>query len=214
MAKKRRRYRQPGRLTAQMERFCDEFVVDLNGTAAAIRAGYSTKTAKGQASRLLTFVNVQARIAALQAARSARTAITADRVLFELARIGFVDCRRFYDAAGHLKAPKDIDDDTAAALASVEIDEIWMGSGEEREIVGQTKKVKTWNKLGALQLLGKHLGLFREAAVPEDEQFIQLLVATVLRHIPRREARQEILGLVEAQLGRAVSRGIAAPDPG
>ena len=197
-----------------MARFAEEYVVDLNGKQAAIRAGYSARTAESQASRLLSFVKVAEHIAALQAARSERTAITADRVLFELARLAFVDVRRFYDADGHLKKPSDIDDDTAAALASVEIDELWEGSGDERTIVGLTKKVRTWNKVSALGLLGKHLGLFREAVVPEDAQFIQLLVATVLRHVTTRDARQEILGLVEAQLGRTVSRGISAPDPG
>lgn len=65
----------------QHELFCQEYLADLNGAAAAVRAGYSEKAARQTASRLLTIANVQARVAELQAERTQRTQITADWVV-------------------------------------------------------------------------------------------------------------------------------------
>src|SRR5215213_1985099 len=76
-------------LTARQARFVEEYLVDLNATQAAIRAGYSARTANEQASRLLANVSVAAAISEALAARAERTQITADQVVEELAAIGF-----------------------------------------------------------------------------------------------------------------------------
>ena len=76
-------------ITAKQRRFCEEYLIDLNGTQAAIRAGYSPKTAKAIASENLTKPYIAAEIAAAFAARSERTEVTQDQVLKELTRIGF-----------------------------------------------------------------------------------------------------------------------------
>ena len=68
-------------LTPKQERFCHEYMVDLNATQAAIRAGYSEKTAQEQASRLLSKVIVKTRISELQAEVAARTDVTIDDVI-------------------------------------------------------------------------------------------------------------------------------------
>ncbi len=75
-------------MTDKQARFCEEYMIDLNATQAAIRAGYSPKTANEQAARLLANVSIQNRIAQLQAEQSRRTGVSADRVVRELAKVG------------------------------------------------------------------------------------------------------------------------------
>lgn len=77
------------KLTAKQQRFCDEYLIDLNATQAAIRAGYSKKTANEQGARLLVNVSIQKKIFELQKEREKRTEITQDSVLHELALIAF-----------------------------------------------------------------------------------------------------------------------------
>src|SRR3954466_9694923 len=81
-------------LNDRQARFVAEYLVDLNATQAAIRAGYSPASARTQAADLLTNPNISAAIAEAQAARSRRTEVTADRVVLELARVAFGDPRR------------------------------------------------------------------------------------------------------------------------
>lgn len=81
-------------LNAKQRRFLDEYLIDLNATQAAIRAGYSAKTASSQGERLLRNVEVQALLTERMKAREKRTEITQDKVLAELAKIGFADIRR------------------------------------------------------------------------------------------------------------------------
>jgi len=95
-------------LNVKVLTFCEEFIVDLNGKQAAIRAGYSAKTAHVQASRLLTNAKVQEKIAELQLLRSKRTEITADMVLNELAYVGFAKITDFLKVSeASVDAPKE-----------------------------------------------------------------------------------------------------------
>lgn len=147
-------------LTEKQKRFVAEYLVDLNATQAAIRAGYSEKTAGEQGSRLLANVKVQDAIQGEMARQQERTQITADAVLKEYARIAFFDPRKLFMDNG---APKDIcslDDDTAAALAALDVHEEYEGAGEDRQFVGYTKKYRIADKLRALEALGKRFGLF------------------------------------------------------
>lgn len=119
-------------LTSKQERFVAEYLIDLNATQAAIRTGYSAKTAASQGARLLKQGGVARAVQAAQQARAVRTEITQDRVLQELARIAFFDIRRLYRADGSMKDPCELDADTAAALASIEVkEELERGGGEE-----------------------------------------------------------------------------------
>ena len=88
--------------------------------------------------------------------------VSVERVLQELSRLAFHDLRKLYNEDGSLKPPKEWDDDTAAAVAGLEIFEEFSGQGKEREKIGETKKVKVWDKKGALELLGKTLKMFAE----------------------------------------------------
>ncbi|GAA4475545.1 terminase small subunit [Gluconacetobacter asukensis] len=145
-------------LTGKQARFVDEYLVDLNATRAAIRAGYSEKTAQEQSSRLLSNVMVQDALSKAQKARSARTQITQDRVVQEIARLGLSDIRKLFDDAGRLLQPHEWDDDTAAAVASIEVDQRKdPGPDGDRYTV---TKIKAWDKNSALEKLMKHLGLY------------------------------------------------------
>jgi phage terminase small subunit len=151
-------------LGPRQERFVEEYLVDLNAKQAAIRAGYSPKTAEAQGSRLLRHVKVQRALTARMAARSQRTEIAADRALLEIARIGFSDLRRLFHQDGRLKHPHEWDDDTAASIASVEIVTRNLGDGE----VEHVHRIKLWDKGRALEQLCKHLGLYQTQEVSEQ----------------------------------------------
>lgn len=152
-------------LTPKQQRFVEEYLVDLNATAAYKRAGYACKNdnaAAASASALLRNPKIVEAIAARQAKRSEDTGITAARVLQELARLALLDVRGFYRTDGTLKFPRELNDDQAAALASLEVLEEFDGSGENRYKIGEVRKVKFWNKPRALQLLAQHLGMLVE----------------------------------------------------
>lgn len=133
--------------------FVKEYLIDINATQAAIRAGYSRKTAKEQAARLLSHVNVQAAIQKKMTQRGKRTEVTADRVILELARIAFGDLRgvaEWGDKGLTLKNSANLSDDDAAAISEV---------AETTTKDGGTLRVKRHDKVKALELLARHLGL-------------------------------------------------------
>jgi phage terminase small subunit len=155
-------HKDPNLLTPQQERFCLEYLKDLNSLQAAVRAGYSARTARAQGSRLLTYVAVKARIAVLQADVAAKAGITAQRVLEEIGRLAFSDVRKLFGENGSLRKITELSDAEAAAISSVETVEEFAGKGASREFIGYTKKLRLWDKKGALELLGKYLSMFSE----------------------------------------------------
>lgn len=140
------------KLTPKQKRFVDEYLVDLNATQAAIRAGYSKKTARSSGQRMLTNVDIADAIASAKKERSERTEITIDRVVRELARLGLSDVRKLFDHTGQLKSISELADDTAAMIASIDVSVV--GSGEDSEVI---KRIKLWDKNSALDKLMKHL---------------------------------------------------------
>lgn len=143
-------------LTPKQQRFVEEYLVDLNGTQAAIRAGYSAKGASVQACRLLANAKVQAAIQAGREAASQRTEITLDRVLKELAKIGFANMADYIENLDDLEK---LDRDLMAAVGEVIIEEYQDGKGDEARDVKRTR-IKLLDKRAALVDLGKHLGAF------------------------------------------------------
>lgn len=142
------------RMTDKQARFCEEYMVDLNATQAAIRAGYSPASAKTVGPRLLENVGVQKLIAQLQAEQSRRTGVSTDRVVRELAKIAFVNAADLIDPkTASLKS--DASHDDLAAVQSVKVK--MFGDGLEQE-------VKLADKLRALDLLGKHLGMYKDTS--------------------------------------------------
>ena len=111
---------------------------------------------------MLTNADVQNYISEKIKEREKRTDVTQDRVIEELSKIAFLDIRKLYTENGQLKNIADIDDDTAGAISSLETLEEYDGYGDDREKVGDTQKVKLLDKTKALELLGRHLGIFND----------------------------------------------------
>lgn len=141
-------------LNAKQTKFVNEYLKDLNASQAAIRAGYSKNTSRSIANKLMTNADIQAEISRKMDKRAARTEITADRVLLELSRLAFLDVRKAFNKDGSLKAIHELDDDTAAAVAGMDITEF---GGDEQS--GVVKKIKLSDKKGALELVMRHLGM-------------------------------------------------------
>lgn len=166
----------PGGLTAKQARFVEEYLIDLNATQAAIRAGYSEKTAKSQGQRLLTNVDVAAAIAKAQERRSVRTGITQERVLNELAKIAFADIRK---AVRWGRSPIDTKSDNAdpnglgiypvELVPSELIDDETAGAVSEVSLTQNGVKIKMHDKRAALVEIGKHLGMFKGSGEDNDD---------------------------------------------
>lgn len=148
-------------LTPKQQQFAREYLKDLNATQAAIRAGYSEKTAKEQGARLLTNVHVASFVQKEMDKRAKRTEIDANDVLREIARLAFVDPRNLFDERGRLKPVTQLPDNIAASVASVEVVTSRI-PGSDPVDVEYTSKIKFWDKRASLELLGKHLKLFTD----------------------------------------------------
>ncbi len=144
------------RLTARQERFVQEYLIDLNASAAAIRAGYSPKTAEQIGHQLLKKTSVKSAIDQALAERSKRTGVNQDRVILELAKLALVNATDVINMdEATIKGEANRED--TAAIASVKVKKI---PTEEGEII--EREIKTYDKIKALELLGKHLGMFKD----------------------------------------------------
>lgn len=170
----------PKPLTPQQARFVDEYLIDLNATQAAIRAGYAESGAKVQGCRLLTYDNVAAKIAERADERAKRVQVDADTVLRELLRMATVDPAEAFDENNCLLPIKQIPENVRRAIASVETEELydWEGRGEDRKkvLIGYTKKVKFWDKKGSNDSLGKHLRLFVDRVEHTADESLAALI--------------------------------------
>lgn len=146
------------RLTAKQKKFIDEYMIDLNATQAAIRAGYSPASAGSIGSENLKKPEIASRVRAREAERSKRVGINADRVLDELGKLAFVNPTDLIDPeTGDIRS--DISPEDAAAIASVKTRKIATEEG-----TGTEKEIRLTDKLRALELCGKHLGMFKDNA--------------------------------------------------
>jgi phage terminase small subunit len=178
---------------ARRERFCQEYLVDLIGAAAAKRAGYSPKTAASQAARLLTDANVAARIAFLKAERAERTGITIDTVVLELAKVGLASLRQMIRIDRDGQPQIDLSAtpaDALDALSEVSTETVieTQGSGEDRvDHPIRKTRIKMHDKLRALHLLGEHVGAFKKGKEDQAQATATAfadMVAQLLRGYP------------------------------
>jgi phage terminase small subunit len=152
-------------LTPKQQLFVDEYLIDLNATAAYKRAGYKAKNdnvAAVESAKLLRNPKIEEKVKEAMSEREKRTNITQDRVLQELARIAFFDARKLFDKEGKPIPINQLDDDTAAALAGLDVMEEYVGSGEDRVFVGYTKKYKVADKNTAITNAMRHLGMLKD----------------------------------------------------
>ena len=165
-------------LSPKQERFAAEYLVDLNATQAAIRAGYSAKTAKEQGARLLTNVHIQAAVQKRRQQHQENTGLTVERVLQEAMRLAFFDIRKLADAEGNPIPISQLDDDTAAAIQGLEL--ATERSRGEDPVETVVRKYKAADKNSALERLFKHLGLFaKDNAQTNPAEAVQKLLAMV-----------------------------------
>ncbi len=150
------------KLTPKQKRFVAEYLVDLNATAAAIRAGYSKKTAEVIGYENLRKPQIETTINQAMQEREKRTEITQDMVLRETAKLAFFDIRKMFDKNGKPLDISMLDDNTAAALVGLDVQDVADNDGD---YVGFVKKYKMADKIKALELLGKHLGTWE----PKDD---------------------------------------------
>ncbi len=143
------------KMTEKQQCFVSEYLIDLNATQAAIRAGYSAKTADQQGSRMLANVKVQQAISEAMAERSRRTGVNQDRVVMELSRIAFLKITDVVDSKGAIREDAPADDLACIESVKYKYSETEAGTSIERE-------VKVASKLKALELLGRHLGMWSD----------------------------------------------------
>ena len=157
------------KLTPKQQTFVDEYLVDLNATQAAIRAGYSVKNAGKIGSELLQKTRIKHAIGKAMAERSRRTGINQDRVLRELAKVAFVNATDVINMdEATIKGEANRED--TAAIASVKVKTIPTEAGDITE-----REVKICDKLKALELIGKHLGMFTDRLNLNAEMAVKIV---------------------------------------
>jgi phage terminase small subunit len=166
-------------LNARQQRFIDEYLVDLNATAAYQRAGYrpSGHTAESAASRLLSNVEVQSEIKRRQQQRADRIQVTTDEVLTECKHLAFSDIGEIVDFSGQepkLRPANQIPEHARRAIASIRVKRYTDGRGEDARRVEVTE-FKLWNKTAALERLGDHLGIWGK---PEGGVLVNVTITT------------------------------------
>ncbi|WP_158782487.1 terminase small subunit [Pantoea sp. BAV 3049] len=158
-------------LTDKQEMFCREYLIDLNATQAAIRAGYSEKTANRIAAQLLSKLDIQNRIAQLKAQRNEQVNIDASYVLRRLVEIDQMDVLDIVRDDLSLKPVTDWPASWRRYISGFDLAEMFECTGEDggKELAGILKKIKWPDKVKNLELLGKHVSVmaFKEQASHE-----------------------------------------------
>ncbi|MCK5600470.1 terminase small subunit [Candidatus Pacearchaeota archaeon] len=164
------------KLTQKQEQFCREYIIDFNATQAAIRAGYSKKTANRTGSENLSKPDIQKRLVELIKERQKRTENRADEAMNECVRIALVDIAEAFNPDGTLKSIHDIPTDIRKAISGFEVEDIFESKGKDREHVGTLTKVKFWSKDKQIENLFKHHGLFEK----DNEQGQQRIAPVII----------------------------------
>ncbi len=174
------------RLTSKQRRFITEYLIDLCGAQAAIRAGYSPRSADGQSRWLLRRPAIAAAVKQELAKREERARITGDRVLVEYSRMAFANMRDFAEWGPQgvtLRPQGDLSEAEAAAVAEIKL------SGSN----GTGGGIKLYDKKAALDALARHLGLFDPAArLAQEDQTVE-----------GQEAKKELRDRIMRLMGKA-----------
>lgn len=178
LAKRKPQKRQ---ITEKEKAFTREYIIDKNGAGAAIRAGFSARVAKQQACALMKRKHVGDEIARLLQKQGERLEISADRVIKEIAKLAFSDICQLFDSGGLLKDVSSLENDVSATVSSVESLEEYDGHGDQKVLIGNTKKVKLWDKTKALEMLGRHFKLFSDVVITRDGDFLEKMEAAQKR---------------------------------
>lgn len=154
-------------LTAKQQRFVAEYLIDLNATQAAIRAGYSAKNANVDGPRLLANAGISVAVAKGKTQQLQTAELSAARVLEELRRLAFIDMRSFFDANGNIKPVNELTAEQGSALAGLEV--IIKNAEAGDGVTDRVHKFKVWDKTRAIEMLAKHYKLLTDVIQIEDE---------------------------------------------
>lgn len=156
----------PALVNMQHEKFCVEYLVDFNGTQAAIRAGYSPgkgrTSAASQSWELLSKPEITARVKELHEDTIGAALVTIKMVLQELKRIAVCNVKDAFKEDGSPKIITEFPDDVAKCVAGYDVEEIWEGQGQDKVYVGNLRKVKFWDKNKGLEMIGRYLKMFTD----------------------------------------------------
>ena len=151
------------KLTDRQEKFCNEYLIDLNATQAAIRSGYSKKTAQEIGSQNLSKVLIQERLKELKEQLKKDTDVTAEIVINEFRKIALSSIAHLHNSWISLVDFQDLTDDQKATIESIQTrTRTIMEPGTDHPIVIEEVKIKLYDKQRALENLGKYLGLYEE----------------------------------------------------
>lgn len=184
-------------MNAKHKRFVAEYLIDLNATQAAIRAGYKPDNADVTGPRLLGNVGIAAAIAEGQKRLAERSQVTAERIVAELAKLGFSNMQDYIGVNGAGSPYIDlsaVDRDKWAAVGELTVDHLNKRDGEETKPVERVK-FKLADKRAALVDLGKHLGMFVERS--QSDVVIREAIDR-----PPQETRDQWLARRQKELGR------------
>ena len=166
--KRKKKKIKPKGLTKKQTRFCHEYVIDHNGTQAAIRAGYSKDTAQPISGQLLKIIKVQELIKELDDKIHAKLEITAERTLLEIARLAYFNPQKMFNAEGKLIPIHKLDKDTAACIGGIDVYQKFVGESKEA-CMEAIKKFKIWDKNSTLEKMAKYFAKTFENAEDEDK---------------------------------------------
>jgi phage terminase small subunit len=154
------------KLTIKQEKFVQGLFAGLSQREAYKQAfnceNMKDETIDVKASELANKDKIRVRLDELKNELKSRNMITAERVMAEYAKLAFFDPRKLFNADGTPKNITELDDDTAAALAGLDVQDVYEGYGEDRRFIGYTKKYKLSDKRAALDSIAKCLGMFKE----------------------------------------------------
>lgn len=175
-------------LTDKQIRFCEEYLIDLNATQAAIRAGYSQRTAGSIGDENLKKPEIKARIEFLQAELAERNKVKADDVIQELKALGFWNIKDFVDTGNAIKDLSQLDRNTLKPVTSIKTKTIYTEQGPEVSV-----ELKLADKRAALVDLGKHLGLFVDKSEVKQEVDIKSVeVKVITSGLPQINSEKDI----------------------
>lgn len=149
-------------LTDKQKRFCEEYMIDLNASQSAIRAGYSEDSAKEQGSRLLTNANIQEYISELKQSKSEELNISQNMVLKELMKVAFGDVKNYFDDNGRLIDINELENQISASIKSVTVQQEKITSDGKSTFESSIKKIESYDKLKALEIINKMLGFYEK----------------------------------------------------
>jgi phage terminase small subunit len=163
-------------LSPKEQRFVEEYPVDFSAAGAMRRAGYKGKTEavlRVSAYRMLTKPAVQIALQDRIGKLTERADEITRKVIQELLRIAFSDIRKLFNADGGLKEIRTLDDESAACIASIEIEDSTIRlPDQEPTRLTYTKKVKLWDKNSALDKLCRYMALYKDPGTKENPLYV------------------------------------------